>query len=100
MFDFTRYKKGSFSGWRGSNQAIQFENGTDIFGTLVVEKGNGSYSRGIKVKNISVPKEEIVNKAWGRSQSEESRQYVTFIAQDWKNKRIAEISCDPSCLAT
>jgi len=99
MFDFTRYKKGSFSGWRGSNQAIPFENGTDIFGTLVVEKGNGSYSRGIQVKNISVSKEEIVNKAWGRSQSEESRQYVTFIAQDWKNKKIAEISCDPSCLA-
>lgn len=99
MFDFTRYKKGSFSGWKGSNQATQFTNGTDIFGTLVVEEGYGSYSRGIQVKNISIPKIEIINKAWGRSSSEENQQYATFSAQDWKNNRIVEISCNPSCLA-
>lgn len=99
MFDFTRYKKGSFSGWRGVNQAAQFGNESDIFGELVVEEGNGSYSRGIQVKDICIPKEEIIKKAWGRSSSEESQQYATFIAHDWKNKRIDEISCDPSCLA-
>lgn len=99
MFDFTRYKSGSFSGWGDRNAPMEFEGKNDIFGSLVVSNGYGSYSRGFQVKNISIPKEKVINNMWGRPASEESKQYATFIAQDWKNKRIAEISCDPSCLA-
>lgn len=99
MFDFTRYKKGSFSGWGNRNEPVGFGNENDIFGSLVVANGYGSYSIGFQVRNISVPKEQVINSIWGRSSPKEAKKYATFIAHDWKNKRITEISCDPSCLA-
>jgi len=99
MFDFTRYKSGSFSGWGNRNEPIKFEGKNNIFGSLVVSDDYGSYSRGFQLTNISVPKEKVINNMWGRPTPEEPKQYATFIAHDWKNKRIAEISCDPSCLA-
>lgn len=99
MFDFTRYKSGSFSGWSNRNEPVEFGGQSHIFGSLVVSNGYGSYSRGFQVKNISIPKEKVINDMWGRPTPEEPKQYATFIAHDWKNKRITEISCDPSCLA-
>ncbi|MEJ1461816.1 MAG: hypothetical protein RPU15_00870 [Candidatus Sedimenticola sp. (ex Thyasira tokunagai)] len=99
MFDFTRYKSGSFSGWGDRNEPIEFNGENDIYGSLVISNGYGSYSRGFQVKNISIPKDKVINDMWGRPEPEEPKQYATFIAQDWKNKRIGEISCDPSCLA-
>jgi hypothetical protein len=99
MYDFTRYKRGSFSGWGNSKSPIRVGNSSNIFSDLVVYEGYGSYSRGIQVNNINIPKEEIINKVWGRPSSEKSKQYASFIALDWKNNRIAEISCSPSSLA-
>lgn len=99
MFDFTRYKRDSFLGWGGENNPARFSNEVDIFGKLVFYKEYGSYSRGIQVKNISVPKEKVLGEIWGNYSSEKKKQYATFIANDWKNKRITEISCAPSCLA-
>ena len=99
MFDFTRYKSGSFSGWGDRNEPITFDGVNRIWGSLVVANNYGSYSRGIQINDIRIPKEKIINGMWHRPSSEEPKQYATFIAHDWKNKRITEISCDPSCLA-
>jgi len=99
MFDFTRWKRGSFSGWGNKNEPTKFGNDKDIFGSLMVYEGYGSYSRGVQVKNISIPKERVINGVWGTSETEEKKQYATFIAHDWKNNRIAEISCSPSSIA-
>lgn len=99
MFDFTRYKKGDFWGWDNPPERQGFGNGKDIFGRLAVADGYGSYSRGFQVRHIGVPKEQIISVGWRGSASEETKQYATFIAHDRKNKRIDEISCDPSCLA-
>jgi len=98
MFDFTRWKRGSFSGWGNKNEPEKIGNDKDIFGSLVVQNGYGSYSRGVQVKNISIPKKDVINNVWGRL-SEDNKQYATFIAHDWKNNRIAEISCAPSSIA-
>jgi hypothetical protein len=99
MFDFTRYKTGSFSGWGKQNEPINLSNENNLFGKLVVYQGYGSYSRGFQIANISVPKQRVIDQSWGRFTPKENKQYAIFIAQDWKNNRIAEISCDPSCLA-
>jgi len=48
---------------------------------------------------VKVPKEQVVNAVWGRPKSDEVKQYCSYIAHDWKNKNLSEISCDPSCLA-
>jgi hypothetical protein len=96
MFDFPRYKSGSFFGWKDEGKSIELA-GDNIFGKLTVFDDYGSYSRGFQVRNISIPKEEIIDGTFG---IEKDKQYTTFIAYDWKNKRIAEISCDPSALAS
>ncbi len=98
-FDVTRFKLGGFSGWGRENKPTGFSNNKDIFGRMVVQNGYASYTRGVQVKSLGIPKEQIIDRTWGRSSSEEKKQYASFIAYDWKNGRLAEISCDPLCLA-
>lgn len=99
MFDFTRYRSGNFYGWDNSQERSNFSNSNFIFGTLSVTPGTGSFSRGFQFIDIKVPKEQIVNTVWGRPKSEDVKEYCSYIAQDWKNKVVSEISCNPSCLA-
>jgi hypothetical protein len=96
MFDFTRYKRGSFGGWHNGTEK-SLEGGNNIFGRLVVEPGYGSYARGIQIADIRIDKQQLI-KTWGRSIDEEKKEYATFIAHDWKNKVTKEISCNPSGL--
>ncbi|ODS04582.1 hypothetical protein [Vibrio scophthalmi] len=96
MFDFTRYKTGNFNGWGSGRNPIEI-NSNNIFGSLNVVEGVGSYSRGFQISDIATPKDLIITNFWGGS--EEEKEYCSYIAQDWKNKEIKEISCNPSCLA-
>ena len=98
MFDFTRYKSESFWGWNGDNES-SFEKYDTIFSSFVVYPGYGSYSRGIQIADIRIPQEKINNWFWGKRVNKSDKRYETYIAYDWKNKIIREISCDPSCLA-
>jgi len=97
FFDFTRYKTGSFPGWGEYREPIAFGDGKNLFGRLVVADAIGSYSKGFQIKNISVPKQKVINNFWP-TKSVDQKKYVTFIAQDWKHNKITGISCDPSCL--
>lgn len=99
MYDFTRYKAGGFSGWGNNNKQIDFGNTSSIFGKLVVKPGTHSYSRGFQLIDIRVPKEQVIDSFCGGPTAKGTKQYCSFIAQDWKNKKISEISCDPLCLA-
>ena len=99
MFDFTRFKSKNFTGWNNKGQPKKFDGHDQIFGELVICDGIGSYSRGIQVTNINISKERIRSNMWGGSESDEPKEYATFIAHDWKNDRTEEISCDPSSLS-
>lgn len=99
MFDFTRYKTGKFNGWGKNRKEIDISDQNSIFGKLVLDDGIGSYSRGFQLVDISLPKKNIIDKVWGDAPSDENKEYATFIAQDWKNEIVAEISCNPDCLA-
>lgn len=96
----TRFKTKSFSGWANNNEVIPFSNGIDIFGDLTVSEGNGSYAVGFQLKDIGLPKTFIRDHFWGTSASKDTKQYATFIVQDWKNKRIVEVSCNPSSISS
>ncbi|QEI39569.1 hypothetical protein BMF77_00120 [Dolichospermum sp. UHCC 0315A] len=98
MFDFTRYKSKSFWGWNGDNESL-LQKSDAIFSRLVVYPGYGSYSRGIQVADIRIPQEEIIRQFWGEPVTDSEKKYATYIAHDWKNKVVKEISCNPSCLA-
>ncbi len=96
MFDFTRYKRGSFQGWnRGAEKSLEGSN--NVFGRLVVEPGYGSYARGIQIADIKIDKQKLI-KTWGRPIDEDVKEYATYIAFDWKHSVTKEISCDPSGL--
>ena len=99
MFDFTRYKSGSFSGWDNNRNHSDLTRTPSIFGSLSASPGTGSYSTGFQIIDIKTPKEKIISSIWGNSNSDEEKSYCTYIAHDWKNKIITEISCNPKCLA-
>ena len=56
MFDFTRIRTGSFSGWNHSVEPMPFGNQTTIFGRQSISN-NGSYSRGIQLSKMSKTKQ-------------------------------------------
>lgn len=99
MFDFTRYKSGNFSGWDNNRESVDFGNSASVYGSLSITPGVGSYSRGFQLIELSLPIEHIVNRVWSRPVDEEAKKYCSYIAHDWKNKIITEISCDPTCLS-
>ena len=87
LFDIDRIDYPNFTSWGSSSEEIIDDQG--VFGKRNVIS-NASYFRGVQA---FVPKhEETIDNL-----SEEQR-YVTFIAQDWKNKCIEEMSCAPSAI--
>ena len=99
MFDINRYRSGNFSGWDNERKSTEIGISKTIYGYLSVSHGTGSHSRGFQLIEFNVPKEQIVNRVWGRSADEQQKKYCTFTAYNWKNKITSEISCDPSCLS-
>jgi hypothetical protein len=99
MFEFTRYRSGNFSDWDNSRESVDFGNSESVYGSLSITPEIGSYSRGFQFIDLSVPKEHIINRVWGRHVEDEPKKYCSYIAHDRKNQVISEISCDPTCLS-
>ena len=93
MFDFTRYRKGNFSGWGRGRDERHLPGHDGIAVWLTVQPGVGSYSRGVQLIEPSASLASIRSEIFGTH--DDDREYASFIAQDWKNKRLAEISCAP-----
>jgi hypothetical protein len=96
VFDFTRFQPKNFNGWNNERKEKRIDDG-DLHYRVCVEKGNGSYSRGFQVVRSNETKGTVYKRIW--SSDEEKKEYASFIAYDWKNKVIGEISCDPKCLS-
>jgi hypothetical protein len=92
MFDFTRFKHSSFSGWANGGQTDEFCAG-DLMYKSHIEPGYASYIRGVQIIRTQVTKEQVAGEL--SSFGEQDKQYVAFLAQDWKNGRLVEISCAP-----
>jgi len=87
LFDVDRIDYANFTSWDSSPEEILAERG--VFGKRKV-MSNASYFKGVQA---FVPRHD---ERYGDTLEEQ--QYVSFIAQDWKNKRIEEISCAPSAI--
>jgi hypothetical protein len=95
-FDFTRYRSGSFMGWHDPKRGEHNEG--DLFYHSGVQS-NSSFVNGALIMRPLLTKEMLIAKNqrnWDRSE----KQHATFKAQDWKNNRLAEISCAPTALAS
>jgi len=92
-FDFTRYRPGSFNGWRAAHD-VQFQNDVDMHYRSHVEPGYASYLRGFQLVRSLATKGQIISR-YDYTGAKKDRQYASFIAHDWKNNVIREISCAP-----
>jgi hypothetical protein len=96
MFDFTRYRPGRFHAWREEHDSQLHING-DLHYRLHVERGHASYARGFQIVRPLASKEGIL-RSFGTAKEES--QYASFVALDWKNKVVREISCAPGQTAS
>jgi hypothetical protein len=93
-FDFTRFGKG-FHGW-GKNRIETKRTDAEFGYTLTIEPGVGSYLRGVQVVR---PLESMAQFHYRLTHAQEAKRYESFIAYDWKNGVVEEISCAPGATA-
>lgn len=97
MFDFTRQKFGQVVDWNKNPEEI-LDKGDGIVCRFNKIDGVASFTRGFQIISAKVTREQISKKFHAPSEHE-PREYASFIAHDWKNSRIEEISCAPTALA-
>jgi hypothetical protein len=95
-FDFTRACTNLFGGWREPHSAAVTEM-ADLFFRTHIEAGNASYARGFQVVLPRVSKLDIIDEF--RPGINKDTRYESFIALDWKNRIVREISCAPGATA-
>jgi len=97
MFDSTCVPKG-FHGWgKGDDNSIKDEK-RKLYYRSHIEGNNGSYFRGVQIIKPQMSAEEYG--AYLQTQENQPKQYESFITQDWKNKRVAVVSCNPDSIAS
>jgi hypothetical protein len=95
-FDFTRYKSGAFNGWNNPTRGHHAEG--DLFHHSGAQT-DCSFVHGSLILRPILTKTMMIERSH-REWRDEDKEYATFKAQDWKNKRLAEISCSPKALAS
>jgi hypothetical protein len=96
-FDFTRYRPSQFGGWSAPHLANYATDG-DFSYRSHLEPGHASYLRGFQVVRPMITKAALIRRH-DPTHDEDERQYASFIAQDWKNNVVREISCAPGATA-
>lgn len=94
MFDFTRVDLMRFGGW--SDRAPSVFEGPDLWYRGLAEPGRGGYVHGAQVIRPSATRAHILARLNG---SDVAQEHVTFLAHDWKNGVLREISCAPGSTA-
>jgi hypothetical protein len=91
LFDFTRFDPSNFSGWGDNRKKRKVTN--EHFGyRITLQDEVGSYLRGVQIVRTPQTMAALHHRL---THQDEERQYASFIAHDWKNGRISEISCGP-----
>lgn len=98
MFDFSRFRSGDFSGWGDRSEPHSIDSDKGIRGSLTKDSA-GSFSRGFQLMQSVEPSVALGTHNSG-SAGEDEGIYESFWAHDWKNGKIAELSCDPAELAS
>jgi hypothetical protein len=96
MFDFTYVESTEFSGWR-SNRKETTVNGNGLIYRHSAQD-DASYVRGVQIIAQTLKRSDM-KKKYDLGARASAKQYATYIAQDWKNDVISEISCDPAFLS-
>ena len=95
MFDFILLKRESFNSWPEKDEEKIVESDF-FFYKQKVDPGKAAYTRGVQIIRPSRPKAKIFSSYTGEWSGRDESEYVEFIAQDLRNKRISKISTDPT----
>ena len=94
FFDFTMVKRGQFTSWRGGirerNNETRF-----LFYVQCVHPDGHAFTRGAQVLPVTTPKDILFRSITEPRSRRSGRQYASFVALDWRNNKIEEISTDP-----
>ncbi|HEY6349511.1 MAG TPA: hypothetical protein VI636_08895 [Candidatus Angelobacter sp.] len=90
-FDFTRYPP-NFGGWTNLPDAQETTDG-DLVYRSHIEPGHASFMRGIQIVRSNMSKQALIQRHISGVKKE--RKYASFIAYDWKNGVVKEISSAP-----
>lgn len=94
MFDFTRFRPGAFAGWsQASAPTIATEE--NLVSRSQTIPGHASYTRGVQILRSPFSNADLAARKSAAWFGEPERQYASFIAFDWKNDVVAEISTAP-----
>ena len=98
MFTFTRHMPRGYGGPSNEGEAEYRTLGDTIhYRHCVIEELDATWSRGIQIVPTAISRQEAIDATWG-DRKRDKKEFATYIAVDWKNKRIAEISCSPDSL--
>ena len=92
MFDITRCNLRSLGGWTGDHDA-ELTTDDDLIYRRHVEPQHAGYMRGVQIVSSRLSKDDAA--AWSDPQDPRARKYESFIAMDWKNGIVREISTEP-----
>ena len=95
MFDFKFYRSGEFPEWPEDLEEAVRQSDHVIY-RQKINPGKASYTRGVQIVPPHRPEEEIFESIKNRWHTDSDSPGVEFIAADWRNKRIANISTDQS----
>lgn len=97
MFDFTLLRRGrdfEFTSWPDDPENV-FNESEVFFYRQKVDTGKAAYTRGVQIIRPSRPKAEIFSSLRESWSGEDEKEYVEFVAYDWRNKRSTKISTAP-----
>ena len=95
MFEFTLWRQSESPGLAEAPVRIRKES-DDLFYRQRIAAGQSSYTRGVQVIRPTRPKSEIFSSITHSWTERTNRQYADFIAWDFRNRRLANISTHPS----
>ncbi|MEW8403039.1 MAG: hypothetical protein AB2717_20260 [Candidatus Thiodiazotropha sp.] len=93
LFDFTLLDRSNFSSWGNGDETVI--NSSDALFYRQRIHGNAAYTRGVQIIKPKRPKSVIFSDMKGEFYSEKEKNHIGFIAYDWRNSRVREISTDP-----
>jgi hypothetical protein len=97
MFDVASVGNGFHSWNKGEDSSVE-DREFNLYFRSHREGANGSWLRGVQIIKPLLSSEGFGKYLYDKGR--QPKQYASFITQDWKNKRVTEVSCAPNAIAS
>jgi hypothetical protein len=94
LFEFMLLRLDDFAGWPDEERLVRHSE--EFFYRQRIVPGKAGYTRGVQIVRATHSRDVTLSAMRAESFGRKGSQYVEFIAHDWRNKRLARVSTDPS----